>query len=132
MRRLEAESDSSTRTAIIALTASGNVDDSEAKAAGCDALIHRPAPEEALFETMEREVSPSGPPESEANLESAVAALPKDVVVPLRGSLTAGDDLAALAVLRGLPDDSPGRRLIDVVQQYRFDELLVALEERAK
>ncbi len=129
------------RTVIIALTASAfEQDRPKILAAGCDAIVAKPFREESIFEAFtrhlgvrfRREALPS-PEESLAPslLVPQLLSLDAKVRRELAAALSAGDDLAAQAIVDRLPaEQAPlASELGRLVKSFRLDELLSLLEE---
>jgi two-component system sensor histidine kinase/response regulator len=139
IRRIEHESPTKRRTAIVALTASAFEHDRPAIfGAGCDDIVAKPFKESTVFDAIVRHVGIEllyeEAPEDEAP-ESAVSperllTLPAALLKALREALGAGDDRAADRALASMShaDADLVLELRRMVKRYQFDELLGILE----
>lgn len=139
------QTDRPARTPIIALTASAfDHDRDRILGAGCDDYIPKPFRESVIFEKLaehtmvrfvhegdgDEELPEAVPPRARAT-PGAIAALPRTLLDALESAVTIGDASAALDTIDDVrqSDAELADALVDLVRNYRFDEILDLLVE---
>ncbi len=130
---------------LVALTAAAFADDvARLRAAGCDAVVHKPYREDELFSLMERllgvrfawrEPAPVEPPHTydEESLRRGLAALPAAARAGMREAVVTGDLAAISAQSAAWADQQVGagvRALADAFALERLQRLIAGSEER--